>query len=118
METETYLLNPNIERKMGDFLKYAGEVESAKTGEIIFDAFISVYDTLCFDRKKFRSNSIIGKFLKWYDSYLCNISDIVLVDTKTHKKYFEKEFNDLVKLNLEGPGKITMFFAGGKIYKK
>jgi len=40
METETYLLNPNIERKMGDFLKYAGEVESAKTGEIIFDAFI------------------------------------------------------------------------------
>ena len=60
---------------------------------IIFDAFVSVYDTMCFDRKKFKPNSFIGRFFKLYDTYLCKISDVVLVDTKTHKNYFEKEFN-------------------------
>jgi|SRR3989338_226586 len=30
---------------------------------------------------------------------------------------FEKEFNDLVRLNLDGPGKISMFFVRGKLYK-
>ena len=60
---------------------------------IIFDAFISVYDTLCFDRKKIKPNSLFGKLLKKYDSWLCKKSDIVLVDTKAHSKYFKKEFN-------------------------
>lgn len=59
---------------------------------IMFDAFISVYDTLCFDRKIFRPNSLIGKFLRWYDTYLCKISSQVLVDTKAHANYFRKEF--------------------------
>ncbi len=60
---------------------------------IIFDAFVSIYDTLCFDRKIFKPNSIIGRILKCYDSYLCRIANIVLVDTKTHCDYFKKEFN-------------------------
>ena len=60
---------------------------------IIFDAFVSIYDTLCYDRRIFYPNSIFGKFFKWYDSLLCKISSIVLVDTKTNKEYFEKEFN-------------------------
>lgn len=60
---------------------------------IIFDAFVSVYDTLCFDREIFKPNSFIGEFLKWYDKFLCRISKVVLVDTKEHKDYFEKEFD-------------------------
>lgn len=31
-------------------------------------------------------------------------------------KEFEKEFNELVRLNLEGPGKINMFFVQRKVY--
>ncbi len=31
---------------------------------------------------------------------------------------FEREFNDLVRLNLESPDKISMFFMSGKVYKK
>ena len=60
---------------------------------IIFDALVSVYDTLCFDRKIFRPESIIGKFLKWYDYFLCKISDYIILDTRTHKDYFIKEFS-------------------------
>lgn len=59
---------------------------------LIFDAFLSAYDTVCFDRRIFRPEGIIGKFLKWYDRFLCGLSDAVLVDTKAHKEYFEKEF--------------------------
>jgi glycosyltransferase involved in cell wall biosynthesis len=59
---------------------------------IVFDAFVSVYDTLCFDRRLFKPSSLIGKFLRWYDKYLCKISQVTLVDTKAHKDYFEKEF--------------------------
>jgi glycosyltransferase involved in cell wall biosynthesis len=32
-------------------------------------------------------------FLKFYERFLCKISNVVLVDTKTHKNYFEKEFS-------------------------
>lgn len=60
---------------------------------IIFDAFVSVYDTVCLDRQLFKPTSIIGKFLKLYDIFLCRISNLVLVDTKTHAEYFTSEFN-------------------------
>lgn len=59
---------------------------------IIFDAFVSVYDTLCFDRKIFSPIFTFGKILKWYDAYLCRIADLVLVDTRAHCEYFKKEF--------------------------
>ena len=32
-------------------------------------------------------------------------------------KEIEREFNDLVRLNLEGPGKIGLFFVSRKVYK-
>jgi len=59
---------------------------------IIFDAFVSAYDTLCFDRKIFKPDSVPGKILKWYDAYLCRIADFVLVDTRAHSEYFKDEF--------------------------
>lgn len=60
--------------------------------KIIYDSFISIYDTLCFDRCIFKPESIVGKILKWYDTFLCKISDFVLLDTKTHMDYFINEF--------------------------
>lgn len=60
---------------------------------IIFDSFVSIYDTLCDDRKIFNKSSIIGKILRWYDRLLCNISSLVLVDTKAHQDYYKKQFN-------------------------
>jgi len=48
---------------------------------------------LCLDREVFQPDSLPGKCLKAYDKFLCRISDIVLVDTQTHKEYFEREFD-------------------------
>lgn len=59
---------------------------------IIFDAFFSIYDTLCFDRCILRPDSIIGRFLKWYDGFLCSLSNVALLDTRAYKEYFESEF--------------------------
>ncbi len=58
---------------------------------IVFDHFVSVYETLCLERKIFSPNTFIGRFLKWYDLYLSNISRIVLVDTNAHAQFFKTE---------------------------
>jgi glycosyltransferase involved in cell wall biosynthesis len=60
---------------------------------IIFDAYLSSYDTMCFDRKKFRPNSIPGKFFYWLDKTSCKLSDIILLDTYAHIDYFVNTFS-------------------------
>lgn len=60
---------------------------------IIFDAFISTYDTMCFDRKKFKPNSLKGRFYYWLDKRSCELADIVLLDTDAHIDYFVNTFN-------------------------
>lgn len=57
--------------------------------KMIMDHFVSIWDTLCFDRKKFSENSLCWKFFLWYDRFMINNADITLVDTIEHKKYFE-----------------------------
>ncbi len=59
---------------------------------IIFDAFLSSYDTLCFDRKLFLPNSILGRFFYYLDRYSCKLSDIVILDTDAHINYFIETF--------------------------
>lgn len=60
---------------------------------VIFDLFVSVYDTLCLDRKIFTPYGMIGRLLHWYDSLLCKMSSLVLIDTAEHEKFIKKEFN-------------------------
>src|SRR3989339_227491 len=59
---------------------------------ILFDAFVSAYDTLCFDRRVFRPASIVGRFLRWYDRWLCRLADTVCVDTRAHARSFRDTF--------------------------
>ena len=59
---------------------------------IIFDAFLSAYDTMCFDRKKFKPDSLAGSFFFWLDKYSCEQSDKILLDTNAHIDYFLKTF--------------------------
>lgn len=59
---------------------------------LIIDFFISFYDTLVFDRKKFKDNSFISTLLKWLDTKTIKSADCVISDTKAHGAYFIDEF--------------------------
>lgn len=72
---------------------------------LIFDAFISLYDTYVNDRRvvsKFSLKAI--KYFLW-DFISTHLADIVLLDTKTHANYFKNKF----KLN---PEKIKIIYVG------
>jgi len=60
---------------------------------IILDAFLSSYDTMCFDRKRFKSNSLGGRFFYWLDKHSCELADKVLLDTDAHIDYFTNTFD-------------------------
>lgn len=63
-----------------------------KKNFIVIDFFISMYDTLVFDRKKFKENSFVAKILKWIDTKTILSADHIICDTKAHGKYFVEEF--------------------------
>jgi glycosyltransferase involved in cell wall biosynthesis len=60
---------------------------------VIFDAFLSTYDTMCFDRKRFKPDSLAGRFFFWLDRYSCVQADSILLDTDAHIDYFTKTFD-------------------------
>lgn len=63
-----------------------------KKNEIIVDFFISMYDTLVNDRKKFRETSVAARFLKKLDRMTVKKANFLISDTKAHGEYFVKEF--------------------------
>src|SRR3989338_5559242 len=85
---------------------------------IIFDAFISLYDTLCFDRQIFRPDSLVGKFAFWLDKKSCKWADMIITDTDTHADYFSKTFNiDMNKFKTVYLGADTDIFYPRNIQK-
>lgn len=60
---------------------------------VILDAFLSTYDTMCFDRKRFRPGSPGGRFFYWLDKRSCKLADRVLLDTNSHIDYFVETFS-------------------------
>lgn len=63
-----------------------------KKNYLVMDFFISMYDTLVFDRKKFKKESFIAKILKWIDTKTILLADNIICDTKAHGRYFVNEF--------------------------
>lgn len=60
---------------------------------LVFDAFISVYDTLVIDRKKVHRGNPYAWLLWCIDALDCRMADEVLIDTQTHKEYFSRAFH-------------------------
>ena len=60
---------------------------------IMFDAFVSVYDTLCFDRCRFRPSSPICRLAFWLDRMSCEWADIIITDTQAHARFFHRIFD-------------------------
>ena len=60
---------------------------------VVFDVFMSMYNTLVEDKKKIKKNSIQAKILHYLDRSSCLSADLILLDTNQHINYFIKEFN-------------------------
>jgi len=60
---------------------------------ILFDAYLSTYDTLVLDRKTTHPSSLLGKTAAWLDRNACRLSSHILLDTRTHIQYFERTFS-------------------------
>ena len=72
---------------------------------ILFDAFLSVYDTLCYDRRRFAPRSLAGRLAYWLDRASCTQADLVMLDTQAHARYFNKTFGVPME-------KLTHLFVG------
>lgn len=59
---------------------------------IIEDFFISLFDTLCCDRKKIKPDSLFGRFLHHIDQTTLSHADAIICDTNAHGQYFIDEF--------------------------
>lgn len=60
--------------------------------DVVIDFFISLYDTLCCDRKKIEKKSFWGKMLHKMDAFTLRKAKAVICDTKAHGCFFCEEF--------------------------
>ena len=76
---------------------------------IIIDFFISLYDTLVFDRKYFLDGGFVSKILKRVDEVTLTYADLIICDTSEHSRYFVRELgadlNKVVVLYLSADSK-------------
>lgn len=92
-------------RKVGNYdvliVGYAGHIDIflakflnlLRRKPVLFDAFLSVYDTAVMDRKIVRAGSLKAGLLRWIDTWACRMADAVLLDTQAHIDYFVREFH-------------------------
>ncbi len=99
-----YLRLLNLYRKAGDFdfmfVGYIGQfdvflarfLKVFHRKPVIFDAFYSLYDTMIKDRGLYPERSLMAKMLRFLDRWSVKCSDLALLDTHEHIKYFSAEF--------------------------
>ena len=59
---------------------------------LIFDAFLSLYDSLVLDRDAVARDGVKARFLAWVDRNACRLADRVLLDTQAHAEFFSEAF--------------------------
>ncbi len=74
---------------------------------IVWDAFISLHDTVVKDRKMFPSKHPASLLLYLWEWLSCRAADLILLDTKAHVDYFVEQF----KIN---PEKMGVVFVGAE----
>ena len=87
--------------------------------KLIFDPYVSNYDTFVLDRKLIKKGSIKSKFWHFVDKLCMNLPDLVLVDTKQNKKWYHEEFNvPLSKMKVLYVGADEDFFSPRKVKRR
>ena len=64
-------------------------VARMKRRPVVFDPFISLYDTVVVDRQMFESESLVGRVTRVVDRLALRLADVVLADTTPHLEYFD-----------------------------
>jgi glycosyltransferase involved in cell wall biosynthesis len=60
---------------------------------LVFDVFVSLYDTNVIDRRFITKGSLKSYFYFYVDKFACMLPDAVLLDTNEHINYFSEQFN-------------------------
>jgi len=76
---------------MGQFLVPLVRLFTRK--KIIFEAFLSAYQTLAFDRKSIKPKGLVASIVRYFEKLSCQLSDMVLLDTDEHVQYFIDQYN-------------------------
>lgn len=71
---------------------------------VIFHPFISTYETLVFDRKKYADRSLAARMAYWLDKAACKSATHILLDTQANIDYFSKTFS----IPIEGFSKLFL----------
>ena len=72
---------------------FIGKILSKLKGiPLVFDAYLSLHDSLICDRKVINKSSLKAYLLHGIDKYSCKLADVVLLDTNEHIEYFVREF--------------------------
>lgn len=57
---------------------------------VVWDMFISLYDTVALDRRLVRPDGFVGRLLKGLERCACRSASLVLLDTQAHARYVER----------------------------
>ncbi|OGX30928.1 MAG: hypothetical protein A3D27_03505 [Omnitrophica WOR_2 bacterium RIFCSPHIGHO2_02_FULL_46_37] len=63
-----------------------------KKKPLVLDAFVSVYDCLCLDRKDFKTASLAGKISYRLDKLSFYLADTIITDTNANAEFFSALF--------------------------
>ncbi|MFH1045757.1 MAG: glycosyltransferase [Candidatus Omnitrophota bacterium] len=74
------------------FLAYLLTKCRLKKKMLIYDAFFSKYDTVVFDKKIYPPGSLKARLYWLLDKLTCVLADKIIVDSQSHKNYFQREF--------------------------
>lgn len=59
---------------------------------LVFDAFLSLYDSSVCDRRVVAEGSVTARLLWRADRWACRLADVALLDTREHIDYFARTF--------------------------
>lgn len=60
---------------------------------IVWDAFLSLYDTVVEDRQILRRRSLGAGLLYYLEKCACAAADVIILDTSAHAEYFERRYS-------------------------
>jgi glycosyltransferase involved in cell wall biosynthesis len=61
--------------------------------KIIFDTYLSAYQTLAFDRKVISPKGVRAAVIRFVEKLSCRLADACLLDTEQHIEYFVREYH-------------------------